>query len=641
MATTEEVENEYTSVLGQLSKQYQDITQQQVILQQTQNEYAMLQSRVNLLTRLQQQGVQQIVNSQGKQVSLARSLQALQAMLLDKESEYVNELSSLTKIISDRVAVEEEAYKINQQLNDATFRSAMQFNRVGGAVLSTEEQLKLFNSNVPGVKMLMLGEILMQVGTALTSLRDTIYKVQRDLGTTFATALGTFTGDLTQVVASYFREGPALAVGETRDAIQAFQQEFGTILTTGEAGRIAQQAKALGASAIDFVRAQRAFLGAGGVAGAVVTQQTFIREFRAAGLTANQALVFAAKNANLVAIAGVKYADALARAAANAQRIGVGIEKTEALADGLVGDFEGALERFSELRALGVEVDFNRLAGVAATGTPEEIVKELSSQLGGNKALLEEVQRNRFLKVAIERDLGLSIADVKRLAGIAQEPEAQTQEEANQESLTTISKFLPVIAKSLGALITVIGVAKGAQIGASFGPAIGAALGSVIAPGVGTAIGAAIGGGLAFGATKLIPGDDVISQPGYGSRMLMTESGTIALNNRDTIIAGTQLLSDGQLKMPDLSKTMMVNKPVDVDASVRQLPSAGELQMSKTPTPPQASQTNVNVDMSKLEAKLDRLASAFTGIKIEMDGNTVGRVSLNARSPLDRLSVAG
>jgi len=599
MATTEEAENEYISVLGQLSKQYQDITQQQVILEQTQGEYAQLQSRVNFLTRLQQQGVQQIVNSQGKQVSLARSLQALQTMLLDKEQEYVNELTSLTKLISDRVVAEE------------TFMSAMQFNRVGKAVLSTEEQLKLFNSNVPGVKMLMLGEILMQVGTALTSLRDTIYKVQRDLGTTFATALGAFTGDLTQVIASYFREGPALAVGETRDAIQAFQQEFGTILTTGEAGRIAQQAKALGASAIDFVRAQRAFLGAGGVAGAVVTQQTFIREFRAAGLTANQALVFAAKNANLVAIAGVKYADELARAAANAQRIGVGIEKTEALADGLVGNFEGALERFSELRALGVEVDFNRLAGVAATGTPEEIVKELSTQLGGNKALLEEVQRNRFLKVAIERDLGLSIADVKRLAGVAEQPEVRTQEEANQESLTTISKFLPVIAKSLGALITVIGVAKSAQIGASFGPLIGAALGSVIAPGFGTAIGAAIGGGIGFGATKLISGNDVISQPGYGSRVLTTESGTIALNNRDTVIAGTQLLS------------------------------AGELQMSKTPSVPQESQTNVNVDMSKLEAKLDKLASAFTGMKIEMDGNTVGRVSLNARSPLDRLSVVG
>ena len=79
---------------------------------------------------------------------------------------------------------------------------------------------------------------------------------------------------------------------------------------------------------------------------------------------------------------------------------------------------------------MGVEVDFNRLAGVAATGTPEEIVKELSNQFGGNKASLEEVQRNRFLKVAIERDLGLSIADVKKLAlGPGAVPEAQTTQE--------------------------------------------------------------------------------------------------------------------------------------------------------------------------------------------------------------------
>jgi hypothetical protein len=51
--------------------------------------------------------------------------------------------------------------------------------------------------------------------------------------------------------------------------------------------------------------------------------------------------------------------------------------------------------------------------------------------------------------------------------------------------------------------------------------------------------------------------------------------------------------------------------------------------------------TNVSVDMSKLEAKFDKLTAAFAGMKIDLDGNTVGRVSLNARSPIDRLSVVG
>ena len=503
--------------------------------------------------------------------------------------------------------------KVLNEEQEALVKLILQETLLGSALQETHKKIDLFNrtSNNTNARMLIVGDVLLRLGNALTSLRDSIYKVQRELGTTFATAGGAFFGDLFQVVASYFREGPALAVGETRDAIKAFQDEFGVILTSGEAGRIAQQAKALGASASDYIRAQRSFLGAGGVAGAVVTQQKFITEFRAAGLTANQALVFAAKNANLVAIAGVKYADALARAAANATRIGVSLDKTEEFANNLVGDFEGALERFSELRALGVEVDFNRLAGIAATGTPEQIVGELSSQLGGNKALLEEVQRNRFLKVAIERDLGLSIADVTRLAGVAQEPAVQTQQESNEESLTTISKLLPVIAKSLGTLITVMAASKGMDLAKTLATT-GGAIGTLFGGPLGTAIGGAVGAGVGLLASGLLPkGDDVISQPGYGDRVLLTSAGAISLNNKDTVVAGTQLMSPG------------------------------ELQSSRLPSQQQSQQTNVTVDMSKLEAKLDRLASAFSGIKVEMDGNTVGRVSLNARSPLDRLSVVG
>jgi len=59
------------------------------------------------------------------------------------------------------------------------------------------------------------------------------------------------------------------------------------------------------------------------------------------------------------------------------------------------------------------------------------------------------------------------------------------------------------------------------------------------------------------------------------------------------------------------------------------------------PTQAPAVNNVVNVNMDKMEAKLDKLAAAFAGMKIDLDGNTVGRVSLNARSPLDRLSVVG
>ena len=39
-------------------------------------------------------------------------------------------------------------------------------------------------------------------------------------------------------------------------------------------------------------------------------------------------------------------------------------------------------------------------------------------------------------------------------------------------------------------------------------------------------------------------GDDVIS-PGYGERMILSPEGTVALNNQDTVVAGTSLNQGG------------------------------------------------------------------------------------------------
>lgn len=299
-------------------------------------------------------------------------------------------------------------------------------------------------------KLQSLSNALVQAGEALIKLRDKIYDIQQQLGTTFGTAINVASGALVNRVTSFFSSGPILSFQESIDAVNAFQQEFGGILKRGEAQKIAQAAKTLGVSAQVFLKAQRNFL----VVGGDVTKNTFIGQFRAAGLTAASALKFAAENANLVAIAGSKYANELARAAANAQRIGVGLDRTEALADGIVGDFEGALERFSELRAMGVEVDFNKLAAVAGTGTPQEVLSELQGQLGGNQQLLQELQRNRFLKVALERDLGLNVAEITRLAAgeTAKAPE-QTQEEKDRTARDMLLERVGTVTSGIGKLI--------------------------------------------------------------------------------------------------------------------------------------------------------------------------------------------
>jgi hypothetical protein len=494
------------------------------------------------------------------------------------------------------------------------------------------------------------------------------------------------------------------------------------LLSRGAAADIAKGAKQFGTDINTFVRAQRAFLvGPTGLGNQAKLQQQFITQFRAAGLTANQALTFAANNANLVAIAGVKYADALARAAANATKIGVSLDKTEQFADTLVGDFEGGLERISELRAMGVEVDFNELARVAGTGTPEEVFNELSRQLGGNNALLEEVQRNRFLKVAIERDLGLNIADVQRLAaGPGGLPGEETKpEETENGTLATIMKVVGPFAKVGGILATAIGfqtmatmantaallgsagtgmlqqlglrnaaggmtgLARLGLAGAGLGIGVGGAmlgreqmqkgntgrgllaslgggaiggllLAAALAPFTGGGSLALYGGLAAAGAlgATAYAANDIAMGPG-GGRVILGPEGAFSLNARDSILAGTNLFTQAN----DIAMGPVLNNVSNnserafpflftqanngaygspVSPTVERLTSPQTMSAQQ-----QSTQTNVNVDMSKLESKLDKLASAFSGMKIEMDGNTVGRVSLNARSPLDRLSVVG
>ena len=133
------------------------------------------------------------------------------------------------------------------------------------------------------------------------------------------------------------------------------------------------------------------------VVGGDVTRTAFVTQFRNAGLTAAQALQFAATNANLVAIAGVKYADALARAAANAQRVGVSLDKTEQFADNLVGDFEGTIsapvkaafdDDLAVPQVLAQISEALRRGNTAITDGTKDVIKAAATEIRGALAIL-------------------------------------------------------------------------------------------------------------------------------------------------------------------------------------------------------------------------------------------------------------
>jgi hypothetical protein len=718
-------------------------------------------------------------------LSEAQQLAAQQKSYMAILAELTANSRELNKII--QTGSKKDLYEFYAQSNKA----AIQYNSLATSLQGAAQTLDKFRSATQAGKMLYLGQALSSTGRSLTDLRDKIYALQNQLGTTFATAVDSGTAAFTNQITSLFTAGPALSFRDSIDAINAFQKEFGTLLTRGAAADIAKGAKQFGTDINTFVKAQRTFLGAGGLVNQAKLQQQFITQFRAAGLTANQALAFAADNANLTAIAGVKYADSLARAAANATKIGVSLEKTTSFFDGIVDDFEGGLERAAELRAMGFEYDFNEIARIAGTGTEEERQAGVINLFKQNRALLEDVQRNAFLRRSIEKDTGFNIAEALRLAkgGEALPGEETKPEEREGGFLAGLTKVIGPFAKVGGILATAMGFQTMATIGntmalmkstgASMAQALGPKAGGGGLTGLGTAAkglgiaggiagvsmgsygayqsmkagdkggafanvlmstlsgagagamfgpyGAAIGGliGLGSGLIGMAAANDIAMGPGKG-RVILGPEGAFKLNAKDSILAGTKLLGSGAeigmnameaqttfsllrqnigqrfflgknpllanpyanaavgtgtalLQGQGVKRASMIGGGTLAGGLAGQAIGAGlgrlvggamgsvlgpigtiaggalgsylvgkmlqpkEALAQPTPASAQAQpqSTNVNVNMTNLETKLDKLASAFSGMKIEMDGNTVGRVSLNARSPLDRLSVVG
>jgi hypothetical protein len=107
-----------------------------------------------------------------------------------------------------------------------------------------------------------------------------------------------------------------------------------------------------------------------------------------------------------------------------------------------------------------------------------------------------------------------------------------------------------------------------------------------------------------FNLADTITGDDVVSE-GYGKRTLLMDKGAIALNDKDTVIAGTSLFSKGDdVISGPVSKTTQKSEP--------QGKTTGDI-------------------IEKLYNKMDQMVSAInnaskTGGNVYLDGSKVGEV---------------
>jgi len=310
------------------------------------------------------------------------------------------------------------------------------------------------------------------------------------------------------------------------------------------------------------------------------------------GINFKTALTEAAKVSGELAVNLGYNPETIAKAVVQMKALGTSLEQTKSQGDFLL-NWETSIE--SELKSellIGQQMNLERARAAALTGDQITLAKELSNQ---GMTLQKFENLNVIARRSYAEALGLNVDQLsnqlqlqkqaldsgKSFAQVTEE-EARTalerqnaQDKFNKgiEKLTSLIGNL--LAGPLGMLLDILTDALGLVDRLVAG--IESIAGSWVTKGLlGAATGAAIGGpwGAAIGAigglASAAMGDDVVS-PGYGQRMILHPEGAVALNNNDTVIAGTNLNKGQQSINNNIDLTPMIAAINSVKTSIDKL----------------------------------------------------------------------
>ena len=259
---------------------------------------------------------------------------------------------------------------------------------------------------------------------------------------------------------------------------------------------------------------------------------------------------------------------ALTRAASKAKELGLELSQIDKVADSLLNIESSITAEFEARMITGQELNLNAARFFALNNDLEGVTREIANN---EQVISTFAGTNRVAQEAIADAIGLSRDEIstmlneqKMLDGMsAKERKAKEYSEMksieNQERFKksiqslaeSVSVFLEPVATFMSSISVVVGflvdglntitgflpgVAKGFANLAIIAAMLGVFTGKGLLVPIGIAGGLAVAGVLG----KIIKGDDMYS-PGYGKRTILSPEGSIALNDNDTILAGTNL----------------------------------------------------------------------------------------------------
>ena len=265
----------------------------------------------------------------------------------------------------------------------------------------------------------------------------------------------------------------------------------------------------------------------------------------------------------------------LVKAVAQATALGLEIGQTAKMAGKLL-EFESSIEAELEAELLtGKQLNLEQARLLALKGDTAGAAAEVAKQVGSSA---EFAGMNVIQQKALADAVGLTtdeLADsLRKQESISSEAEKFQERTAKgaEEAATSLS----VQEKLAGAVKKLAGVLEFSVIAAAM---LAGALAGIATGGFASAALAAAGGATVAGLLKgyqSVQGDDIISPDqggsGYGKRTLFGPEGAIALNNRDTIVAGTDLKMGNDIVSPGTTEIKEVSSPsIDLSPLVEQM----------------------------------------------------------------------
>lgn len=308
---------------------------------------------------------------------------------------------------------------------------------------------------------------------AVNLVNEALSKFQKELGgVSRSQAAKEFFGSLMASFKSFFT-GTFVGAGQIRQTQGAFAQEYGGLLTSGDAAQFAQVVKRAGLDTQSLVGLQRALQGTG--RDVEDTINTFLRS----GVTSQVAAAEIQKNAGAVARAGNKFNEYIVEGIKNAKRLGLEFSQIEQTLAGYGMNFEGTVEGFAQLRSIipGMAVDFGELLYTSVYGSTDDFIGQIRDSLN-SAGITSASQLNRLQGQMLQQQTGFDEAQLDRILK-GQEAGPSFQEGLDMTRNSLLKNILLAMVTLTGAVI--IG-SKFGVIGALVGAGGAYALGQAFLP---------------------------------------------------------------------------------------------------------------------------------------------------------------